>query len=280
MQAKTAGDEEQRALRALQIKQIMASLGRGEAEEGRAGEAAAQRKLESEARIRNYDEPNRGEMKVEDPIDMALRRREAEARIGKLGRDPTTGGGGSEGVFVKGEGGGGYYPRTGRSVEPPSGFQPPLTAIMKQSEGMAQALSDGVKKMETLAGEVTSGPIAGRVSKAGQRFFGPSGDEGDFDFLGNQMVDLVYLKSGKQINETEIVTLRDMIPDRARGHLPKQVELWKKYADTLLAKYGVEGLGGQPDIGAPTAPGQPGASAPKTGAGTRLKFNPATGELE
>lgn len=112
------------------------------------------------------------------------------------------------------------------------------TANERQAAGMAATVKENVEKMKALADEVTTGPIAGRASRASQAIFGPHGPEGDFDFYGNTAVDLVYIKSGKQINETELGTLRQMIPNRSRGNLRRQVELFDDYANSLLRKYG------------------------------------------
>lgn len=108
----------------------------------------------------------------------------------------------------------------------------------RQAQGMAGTVQENIDKMDAIADEVTQGPIAGRVSKASQAVMGPHGAEGDFDFYGNAAVDLVYLKSGKQINENEMGILRQMIPNRARGNVKHQVSLFREYADGLLKKYG------------------------------------------
>lgn len=108
----------------------------------------------------------------------------------------------------------------------------------RQIAGMVDEVQSNIAKMKELAGTVTSGPIAGRASKAYQSVFGPEGPEGDFDFYGNALIDAVYIKSGKQINAQEMATLRQMIPNRARGNLPRQVELFEQYANGLLSRYG------------------------------------------
>jgi len=151
-----------------------------------------------------------------------------------------------------------------------TGSAPPMPATMQQSQGMAQAASSALKRMHELANPaqgtepMVSGPIAGNISKLSQRVMGPSGAEGEFDFLGNQLVDTVYLKSGKQINENEMTLLKNMIPNRGRGNLPEQVRLFEKYANTLLAKYGGESLSSESADHSPqglAAPGPPGGTS-------------------
>lgn len=132
----------------------------------------------------------------------------------------------------------------------------------RQASGMAGTVRENIDKMDAIANDVTQGPIAGRVSKAYQAIDGPSGPEGDFDFYGNAAVDLVYLKSGKQINENEMRILRQMIPNRARSNVKHQVQLFRQYADGLLAKYGVN----EPQVSTPT----PGASPAPGGGGFRV----------
>jgi hypothetical protein len=118
------------------------------------------------------------------------------------------------------------------------GVQVAPTAIERQVSGMAGTVKENVGEMERLAPDVTSGRLLGNLSKASQWALGPHGKEGEFDFDANAVIDAVYVKSGKQINETEMRILRNMIPNRGRGNLPEQVRLFKDYAESLLQKYG------------------------------------------
>jgi hypothetical protein len=128
-----------------------------------------------------------------------------------------------------------------------SSFEPPLPATMRQGQGMIEGVQANVDKMAELADAgLTSGPIIGAASKKWQEFMGPSGPEGEFDFLGNAVVDTVYAKSGKQINQNEQKILEKMIPNRARGNLPEQVRLFDEYVKHLFAKYGGATRGPRP----------------------------------
>lgn len=206
-------------------------------------------------------------------LDNALKRTEMMLEARKGG-----GGGGRGGGGAKPQLRSVWNPETGQNEyrwlspgEDMSGVEPGRPAAMVQSQGMAQGAAENIKRMEALAKDVTAGPIAGRLSKAQQSIMGPSGQEGEFDFLGNSLVDTVYLKSGKQINEQEQKILREMIPNRARGNLPEQVRLFKAYSKHLLDKYGADSSEFTSASGAKSK-----AAAPKR----RLKFNPATGALE
>jgi hypothetical protein len=128
------------------------------------------------------------------------------------------------------------------------------TAIERQVSGMADTVRGNVGEMAKLAPDVVSGPISGRISKASQALLGPHGKEGEFDFDANAVIDTVYVKSGKQINDTEMKILRQMVPDRSRGNLEEQVRLFGEYANSLLQKYGGKGGGGS----ATTPPRPPG----------------------
>jgi hypothetical protein len=182
-----------------------------------------------------------------------------------------------------------YDPTSGKNVRrfiTPEQYgedlESPLPAAMLQAGGMAQGARANINRMVELSDQVTAGPIIGHLSKLWQRTMGPSGDEGEFDFIGNALVDTVYIKSGKQINETEMRVLRQMIPDRARGNVPEQVRLFKRYAKVLLNKYGAyegefdeetpapRGAGGR-------VPPPPGGPPPTGGGADPLEGRTATG---
>lgn len=112
------------------------------------------------------------------------------------------------------------------------------TTTMRDTSGMAQGIRESLDVMENAAKQgVTTGPIAGRLSQIWQAAY-PSGAEGEFDSAANRLVDIVYLKSGKQINQNEMKILTKLIPNRARGNVEFQIKQFEDYADELLSKYG------------------------------------------
>jgi len=117
-----------------------------------------------------------------------------------------------------------------------SGIAGAPTATQRETAGMAQNVEEVLGKMEEIAPDVTHGPIAGRISEAVQSQY-PSGKEADFDQYIKQLVDLAYIKSGKQINKQELeMQLRGMI-SRSKGDLPGQVKRAKPYIENILAPY-------------------------------------------
>lgn len=157
------------------------------------------------------------------------------------------------------------YPRSGRREWYPAG----ATVTMRDTAAMGQTILDSLGQMKRAAAEgVTDGPIAGRLSKLWQAAY-PSGNEGLFDTAAAQLVDIVYTKSGKQINEKEMKILQQLVPDRAKGNVEFQIERFENYADGLLRRYTRQGVGGNPS-GAP----------PRSSGVGRRKFNPATGRIE
>lgn len=157
----------------------------------------------------------------------------------------------------------GFVNRRTLEPAPPGSPTPPMPAGMQGAQGMARAAGQAMKRMTELGAspDLTQGPIMGRLSQGKQALMGPEGDEGEFDFLGNQLIDVVYIKSGKQINANEMSVLKRMIPTRARGHIPEQIRLFTRYANILLAKYGGEELP-DPDSPATMVPEAPGPAAP------------------
>jgi len=125
-----------------------------------------------------------------------------------------------------------------RWLSPGEGAPAPATAIERQAAGMADTIKGNVAEMGQLAPDVPSGRILGNLSKASQWALGPHGKAGEFDFDANAVIDTVYVKSGKQINQTEMAILRNMIPNRGKGNLEEQVRLFSDYANSLLQKYG------------------------------------------
>ena len=117
-----------------------------------------------------------------------------------------------------------------------SGIAGAPTATQRETAGMAQNVDEVLGKMEEIAPDVTHGPILGRLSEAKQSQY-PSGPEADFDQYVKQLVDLAYIKSGKQINKQELeMQLRGMI-SRSKGDLPGQVQRAKRYVQNILAPY-------------------------------------------
>jgi hypothetical protein len=190
-----------------------------------------------------------------------------------------------------------HNPATGetRPILGPTGqpMKAPPSAAARGAEAMAQGVHETIAHLRQLVRSnpsMTAGPIVGDVSKLYNRKLDPNSPEGQFDFGSNALVDVVYIKSGKQINETELATLRQMIPTRSSADLPGQIDRFERYANSLLQKYGVDDEAGG---GAPTGLGlgiphgtvdrnslprqpQPGsAPAPRV-----RRYNPSTGRLE
>ena len=137
------------------------------------------------------------------------------------------------------------------------------TATMRDTAGMALTIDDSLKEMKDAAEKgVWNGPIVGRLSKMWQAAY-PSGNEFLFDSAARRLVDIVYTKSGKQINQQEMEILKGLIPDRAKGNIEEQIPAFERYADGLLRRY----QGMRPGAGG--APSKP-----------RRKYNPTTGEFE
>jgi hypothetical protein len=111
------------------------------------------------------------------------------------------------------------------------------TATIRDTTGMAQQITDSLAQMRDAAEKgVSFGPIRGRLSKIWQAAY-PSGNEALFDTAARQLVDVVYTKSGKQINEQEMQILRGLIPDRAKGDIEGQIDRFERYAEGLLRRY-------------------------------------------
>ena len=126
----------------------------------------------------------------------------------------------------------GMYPDGRREWFPSS-----PTTTMRDTAGMAQGIRESLDVMEEAARKgVTTGPIAGRLSKIWQAAY-PSGNEGEFDAAARRLVDIVYTKSGKQINQQELKILEGLIPNRSKGNIDFQIKQFEDYADTLLSKY-------------------------------------------
>lgn len=140
-------------------------------------------------------------------------------------------------------------------------YDAPLTATEQQSSGMVGSVASQVAKMESLAKDVGfsswAAPVAGRASRA-MAGVTQAGPEADFDYSAKLAKDLVYVKSGKQINETEQRQLEDIIPNRAKGNLPVQVQRFKEYIGLLFKKYNIQDELNAGAPGAPEAPGAPG----------------------
>jgi hypothetical protein len=123
-----------------------------------------------------------------------------------------------------------------------------------QSEMDAEAVNSGLQRTMTRMDELandpklvygyTSGVIpTGFISKQTKSFFGPEEGAGpdinnEFDSLGRRAFDLVYRKSGKQINDKEIRILEGLIPSRSKRNIPEQWRIFKDYAESLLAGTG------------------------------------------
>jgi hypothetical protein len=208
---------------------------------------------------------------------MEAQAQQAEARAGLYNEQAA-----NPGAFRgSGGAGGGGSPRlvqsgdTWRWVMPGEQGVPLATPpAVRQTAGMADTVQKNIADLRVLAQEgVVNGPLSGRISTAAQSVLGPHGGEGDFDFKANALVDVVYLKSGKQINANEMALLRRLIPTRTRGNIERQIDLFEEYATSLLEKYAGTN-------GAPATPAAPPKAPGGGGGGKRRRFNPATGKLE
>jgi len=143
------------------------------------------------------------------------------------------------------------------------------TATMRDTAGMALTIGDSLQDMKDAAEKgVVNGPIAGRLSQWWQAAY-PSGNEFLFDSAARRLVDIVYTKSGKQINQQEMKILEGLIPTRAKGNVEEQIVNFERYAEGLLRRY--QGM----------QPGGARSTAPTSGApSSRRRFNPATGDFE
>lgn len=174
------------------------------------------------------------------PRDLALieKRGEVQTRLfdrAEAGRDRRFGSllGGRRQLRLVSDGKGGTEYRWIAPGETAAG---PPTATQRETAGMAGNISEVLSNMEEIAPDVTHGPIAGRFSEAWQSQY-PSGEEADFDQYVKQLVDLAYIKSGKQINRQELeMQLRGLI-SRSKGDLPGQVRRAKPYIENILAPY-------------------------------------------
>lgn len=140
----------------------------------------------------------------------------------------------------------------------------PPTATQRETAGMAGNIADVIDRMEELAPDVTHGPIAGRISEAWQSQY-PSGKEADFDLMIKELVNLAYLKSGKQINKQELeMQLRGYV-SRSKGDLPGQVKRAKPFIENYLKPYERTGaISERPD----------GASQTRTYGGVTYRLKP------
>jgi hypothetical protein len=135
----------------------------------------------------------------------------------------------------------------------------PLPATEQKQVGIVGSVADQVKTMERLATstgfEGVTAPIMGGASKLKAEIT-REGEPADFDYAAKLAKDLVYFKTGAQLNETEQRQLDNVVPNRARGNLPMQVARFKRYVGFLFAKYGI-----QDDLNV-TGDGAPGGVSP------------------
>ena len=122
--------------------------------------------------------------------------------------------------------------------------------LLRGIERMGELISQSDAAVAAGKPGMTTGFIQGNVSKMVKEKTGPSAGgqdpEYEFDRLGDQMIDLVYEKSGKQINQTEMDIIRRQIPSRGRDNLSEQFRIWGDTVNGILQKYGTS-LNG-PDI--------------------------------
>lgn len=141
-------------------------------------------------------------------------------------------------------------PGTYTDEKPPKANAPGIRAnLLRGIDRMGELIAQSDAAVAAGKPGMTTGFIRGNISKEIKERKGPSAGqdpEYEFDRLGDQMVDLVYEKSGKQINENEMRIIRRQIPSRGRDNLAEQFRIWSQTVNTILNKYGTS-LDG-PDI--------------------------------
>jgi len=123
--------------------------------------------------------------------------------------------------------------------------------------GTFQAI-DIMRQLANDPGAVPAGPdwarpitgVAAQVESEITR----SGKGADFDYAAQRAKDIVYSKTGAQLNETEQAQLDILTPRRDRGNLPEQVRRFDEYVRYLYIRYGVQDATAQaPRPAAPAA---------------------------
>ncbi|MDD4986092.1 MAG: hypothetical protein PHQ43_09965 [Dehalococcoidales bacterium] len=101
--------------------------------------------------------------------------------------------------------------RTGQVGQPVAGK--PMPSEMVTSEQQIGTLADTLSAMKQLYKPEYVGPVAGRAGKLAEQTIGVSPDRAAFNSMVAQLNNtLVYLMSGKQINESEMKRLRAQMP--------------------------------------------------------------------
>jgi hypothetical protein len=113
----------------------------------------------------------------------------------------------------------GFVPATTRgpgagSIGQPSGSHKPMTGEMVTSEQQLGTLKDTLDRAKTLYNPSWVGPIAGRLGGIQEKTIGIDPQRSSFLAQNTQMSNtLIYLMSGKQINESEYIRLKKQLPD-------------------------------------------------------------------
>lgn len=134
--------------------------------------------------------------------------------------------------------------------------QAPMPAEQSKYTGVARSVEDSVKTMRDLAPKLSNDQMGGfgaPVVGLGEQVVSEitrTGPGADFDFAAQKAHDLVYTKTGAQLNETEQKQLASLVPRRDRANLPAQVARFEAYVAQLFAKYGVSDLEGSAQPGA------------------------------
>jgi len=103
--------------------------------------------------------------------------------------------------------------RTGQ-MGAPSGYNKPMSNEMITANQQAITLKDAVNQTKMLYDPAYVGPIAGRLGPLGEKTVGVNPLRSKFMSAVAQMSNtLVYLMSGKQINEQEYKRLKQQLPD-------------------------------------------------------------------
>lgn len=126
--------------------------------------------------------------------------------------------------------------RTGKMGEP-TGFNKPMPNEMITQNQQIGTLKETLNRVKTLYKKDYVGPVAGRVAGLEESTVGLSTEQAIFNADNAQIQNtLVYLMSGKQINEQEYARLKKQLPDK---NLPPSVyearmDTFEKTLDSII----------------------------------------------
>jgi len=152
----------------------------------------------------------------------------------------------------------GIVPANARSgqVGASTGLNRPLTNEMITAIQQIQTINDAVKRLESTYKPDYVGAVSGRIGGLAEKTVGVKTEQAKFySDLAQIKNSLIYLLSGKQINESEYNRLMDQLPTRElpSGVFEARMENFKLTVDSIIEnrKKGMGGLGSQ-DLLKPT----------------------------